>query len=394
MCRASSHFLNISIRFFLAKTIDFQLGSYYTIIVSTQGDRVLTKTKGEVTRMEMDSRKAKILEAVVLDYIETAEPVGSRTISKKYDLGVSSATIRNEMADLEEMGLIEQPHTSAGRVPSEAGYRYYVDYLMNKSDIKEEAKQLITGQIRAKREQVGEVLRDSMKMLAEVTNCTTVMMLDDKHGTTLKLLQLLPVEPGKALMVIIMEDDKIENRFLEIPESMTKEDLDLVSMMINQNLRGLKVDDWQRNILENIFQNLTHQRQVVDCALEMLSSILGIQNKDKKIYLGGGLNMLSQPEFKDVTKVKNLLESLEQEEVLTQIMAADDNETGITVKIGAESGVDQVKDCSVIIANYKVKGETVGKVGLIGPTRMDYATAVSMLNTMALTLEEAYQESE
>lgn len=344
--------------------------------------------------MEMDSRKEKILEAVVLDYIETAEPVGSRTISKKYDLGVSSATIRNEMADLEEMGLIEQPHTSAGRIPSEAGYRYYVDYLMNKSDIQEEAKQLITTTIHKKREQVGEVLRDSMKMLAEVTNCTTVMMLDDKHGTTLKLLQLLPVEPGKALMVIIMEDDKIENRFLEIPESMTKEDLDLVSMMINQNLRGLKVDDWQRNILENIFQNLQHQRQVVDCALEMLSSILGIQNVDKKIYLGGGLNMLSQPEFQDVSKVRSLLESLEQEEVLTQIMEADDNETGITVKIGAESGIDQVKDCSVIIANYKVKGETVGKVGLIGPTRMDYATAVSMLNTMALTLEEAYQESE
>lgn len=344
--------------------------------------------------MEMDSRKEKILEAVVLDYIETAEPVGSRTISKKYDLGVSSATIRNEMADLEEMGLIEQPHTSAGRIPSEAGYRYYVDYLMHKSDIQEEAKQLITTTIHNKREQVGEVLRDSMKLLADVTNCTTVMMLDDKRGTTLKLLQLLPVEPGKALMVIIMEDDKIENRFLDIPESMTKEDLELVSMMINQNLRGLKVDDWQRNILENIFQNLTHQRQVVDCALEMLSSILGFQNTDNKIYLGGGLNMLSQPEFKDVAKVKNLLESLEQQEVLAQLMEADDNETGITVKIGAETGLDQVKDCSVIVANYKVKGETVGKVGLIGPTRMDYATAISMLNTMALTLEEAYQESE
>ena len=219
------------------------------------------------------------------------------------------------------------------------------------------------------------------------------MMLDDKHGTTLKLLQLLPVEPGKALMVIIMEDDKIENRFLEIPESMTKEDLDLVSMMINQNLRGLKVDDWQRSILENIFQNLQHQRQVVDCALEMLSSILGIQNADKKIYLEGGLNMLSQPEFRDVTKVKSLLQSLEQQEVLTQLMDADTT-TGITVKIGAETGVDQVKDCSVIVADYRVKGETIGKVGLIGPTRMDYATAVSMLNTMALTLEEAYQESE
>ncbi len=344
--------------------------------------------------MEMDSRKQKILEAVVLDYIETAEPVGSRTISKKYDLGVSSATIRNEMADLEEMGLIEQPHTSAGRVPSEAGYRYYVDYLMNKSDVQEEAKQLITSTIHSKREQVGDVLRNSMKLLAEVTNCTTVTMLDDKHGTTLKLLQLLPVEPGKALMVIITEDDKIENRFLEIPKTMGKDDLDLVSVMINQNLRGLKVDDWQRNILENIFKDLSHQRQVVDCALEMLSSILGIRNSDKKIYLDGGLNMLSQPEFKDVTKVKSLLESLEQQEVLTQLMEADDNETGITVKIGAETGIDQVKDCSVIVANYKVKGETVGKVGLIGPTRMDYATAVSMLNTMALTLEEAYQESD
>lgn len=341
--------------------------------------------------MEMDSRKQKILEAVVLDYIETAEPVGSRTISKKYNLGVSSATIRNEMADLEEMGLIEQPHTSAGRVPSDAGYRYYVDYLMAQSDIQEEARQMIGRAIQNKRQQVGDVLRDSMKLLAEVTNCTTVMMLDEKQGATLQLLQLLLVEPGKALMVIITEGDKIENRFLEIPDTMTKEDLDLVSMMINQNLRGLKVDDWQRNILENIFQNLTRQRQVVDCALEMLSSILDIQNKDRKIYLDGGLNMLSQPEFKDVNKVKHLLQSLEQQDVLAQLMEAD-SETDITVKIGAETGLDEVKDCSVIVANYKVKGETVGKVGLIGPTRMDYATAVAMLNAMAQTLEEAYKE--
>lgn len=148
--------------------------------------------------MEMDSRKQKILEAVVLDYIETAEPVGSRTISKKYNLGVSSATIRNEMADLEEMGLIEQPHTSAGRVPSDAGYRYYVDYLMAQSDIQEEARKLISKAIQDKRQQVGDVLRDSMKMLAEITNCTTVMMLDENKGSTLQLLQLLLVEPGQS----------------------------------------------------------------------------------------------------------------------------------------------------------------------------------------------------
>lgn len=343
--------------------------------------------------MEMDSRKQKILEAVVLDYIETAEPVGSRTISKKYDLGVSSATIRNEMSDLEEMGLIEQPHTSAGRVPSDAGYRYYVDYLMEKSNIKDEAKQLINQAIQDKQQQVGDVLKDSMKMLAEATNCTTVMLLDENWGSRLQLIQLLLVEPGKALMVIITEEDKIENRFLEIPESMTKDDLDLVSKLMNQNLKGLKVNDWQTSILENIFKNLTRQRQVVDCALGMLSSILNMEDKDKKIYLDGGLNMLSQPEFKDVNKVKSLLHSLEQKEIVTQLMEADD-ETGITVKIGSETGLDEVKDCSVIVANYKVKGETVGKVGLIGPTRMDYATAVSMLDTMAQTLEDAYKDNE
>ena len=193
----------------------------------------------------MDSRKQKILEAVVLDYIETAEPVGSRTISKKYNLGVSSATIRNEMADLEEMGLIEQPHTSAGRVPSEAGYRYYVDYLMAQSDIQQEAQQMISHALQDKQQKVGDVLRDSMKLLAEVTNCTTVMVLDENRGAALQLLQLLLVEPGKALMVIVMEGDKIENHFLEIPKSMTKEDLELVSAMMNQNLRGLKVDDWK-----------------------------------------------------------------------------------------------------------------------------------------------------
>lgn len=232
-----------------------------------------------------------------------------------------------------------------------------------------------------------------MKLLAEVTYCTTVMVLDENRGATLQLLQLLLVEPGKALMVIVMEGDKIENHFLEIPKSMTKEDLELVSAMMNQKLRGLKVDDWQRSMLETIFQDLTRQRQVVDRALEMLSSILDIRNKDKKIYLDGGLNMLSQPEFQDVNKVKTLLHSLEQQEVLSQLMEAD-NETGITVKIGAETGLDEVKDCSVIVANYKVKGKTVGKVGLIGPTRMDYATAVSMLNTMAQTLEEAYPDKE
>lgn len=338
--------------------------------------------------MEMDSRKQKILEAVVLDYIETAEPVGSRTISKKYDLGVSSATIRNEMADLEEMGYIEQPHTSAGRVPSDKGYRYYVDYLMTKDTIREEARSYISQAICNKTKQVEDVVQDTLKILSTATSYTSMLMLsqDDQTASKLQLLQLLLVEPGKALMVIVTEGDKIENRFISIPSAMTKEDLDLVSMMLNQNLRGLPVDGWQRSMLENIFHDLTHQRKVVDAALEMLSSILKTE-KSSKVYLNGTLNMLNQPEFKDVARVKTILQTLEKREVLSQLLTSE-NKPGVSVKIGSENDIPEVQDCSIVIATYKLKGDTIGKIGLLGPTRMAYSSAVALLDVLAQDLTQ------
>lgn len=336
--------------------------------------------------MEMDSRKQKILEAVVLDYIETAEPVGSRTISKKYDLGVSSATIRNEMADLEEMGLIEQPHTSAGRIPSEKGYRYYVDYLMTKDTVREEARNYISQAVSNKTKQVEEVVQDTLKMLSKMTSYTSLLMVsqEGERASKLQLLQLLLVEPGKALMVIVTEGDKIENRFISIPPSMTKDDLDLVSMMINQNLRGVPIDGWQRGILESIFQDLKRQRQVVDAALEMLSSILRTE-KSSKVYLNGALNMLNQPEFKDVERVKSILQTLEKRDVLSQLLTGE-NKAGISVKIGSETDIPEVKDCSIVVATYKLKGDTIGKIGLLGPTRMDYSNAVALLDVLAENL--------
>lgn len=344
-----------------------------------------------MSEVHIDKRKEKILEAVVLDYIATAEPVGSRTISKKYDLGISSATIRNEMADLEELGFIEQPHTSAGRIPSEKGYRYYVDYLMSKSTIRLEAKEFIQKTIVDKTQMVEDVVKETLKILSDSTNYTSMVLLsnDQEQEHRLQLLQLLLVEPGKALMVIVTDGDQIENRFIDIPMTMGKEDLDLVSMMINQNLKGLSIDGWQRSIIENIFANLSHQKEVVDCALDMLSSILK-KNKDDKVFLNGGLNMLTQPEFSDVYKVKNLLQSLEQEEILSKILD-NDIKDGISVKIGRENTLDEVKDCSVIVATYRLNGDTIGKVGLIGPIRMDYSHAVSVLDSMLQSLQDAFE---
>lgn len=338
--------------------------------------------------VEMDSRKQKILEAVVLDYIETAEPVGSRTISKKYNLGVSSATIRNEMADLEEMGLIEQPHTSAGRIPSDAGYRYYVDYLMNKDSIKAEAREYIGKAILDKNRQVEEIVQDTLKMLSSNTNYTSLLLVseDNAHANKLQLLQLLLVEPGKALMVIVTEGEKVENCFIDIPETMTKADLDLVSQMLNQNLKGLAVENWQRNILENIFNDLTHQRKVVDAALEMLSAILKTE-KSSKFYLNGALNMLSLPEFKDVNRVKAILQILEDKEALDTLLA-NDNSSEIMVKIGTENLIPEVQDLSIVVATYKMGDDTIGKIGLLGPTRMDYSNAVAILETLVQSLKQ------
>jgi len=332
--------------------------------------------------MEMDSRKEKILQAVVLDYIETAEPVGSRTISKKYNLGVSSATIRNEMADLEEMGLIIQPHTSAGRIPSDKGYRYYVDYLMHKDAIAQEAGQYIHEAVKKKTGQVEDILQT----LSNNTSYMSLMLLpQDKAQARLQLLQLLPVAPGRALMVIVTDGDKVENCFIDVPEDMTKEDMDLVSRMLSGNLRGLSTDDWKMGIMENIFQELAHQKQVVDSALEMLSDILN-KNNNNKVYLKGGLNMLGQPDFKDVDKVKNILATLEDSEVVNKILDSGDNE--ISIKIGTENDIPEMEDCSVVIATVRSKGETVGKVGVLGPKRMDYSKALTALQNVLADLAE------
>lgn len=338
--------------------------------------------------MEMDSRKQKILEAVVLDYIKTAEPVGSRTISKKYNLGVSSATIRNEMADLEEMGLIEQPHTSAGRIPSNAGYRYYVDYLINKDSIKAEAREYLAKAIQDKSRQVEEVVEDTLKMLSSATSYTSLMLISNEGGKkqSLQLLQLLLVEPGKALMVIVTEGEKVENRFIAIPPTVTKEDLDLVSLLLNQNLKGIPVDGWQKDMLENIFAELTHQRKVVDAALEMLSSILR-REKSSKVYLNGTLNMLSLPEFKDVNRVKTILQTLEDQEVVNTLLE-DDKNSDIVVKIGTENIIPEVQDCSVVMATYQLGNDIIGKIGLLGPTRMDYSNAIAILEALAQSLKQ------
>lgn len=334
--------------------------------------------------MEMDARKQKILEAIVHDYISTAEPVGSRTISRKYNIGVSPATIRNEMADLEEMGLIEQPHTSAGRIPSDAGYRYYVDCLMERATLAYEAQLLIESTFKSKIKQLEDLIQLSLKVLSQMTNYASLILAPHFGKSTLQLIQLMLIEPGKALIVVVTDGGRIENRILDVPESVTKTDLELVSQILNDKFKGLTVNDWEKAILKDVYSQLVKQQKVLSLAIELLSSVLNEETEDK-VYLGGTLNILNQPEFRDVGKVKKLFELLEKEEVLSNLLK-EEHQEGVHVRIGAENKLEVIQECSIITATYKLDGEVLGTIGVLGPTRMQYPQAMSIVEFLTKTL--------
>lgn len=337
--------------------------------------------------MQMDERKMKILRAIVQDYIATAEPVGSRTIARKFDLGISPATIRNEMADMEMMGLIEQPHTSAGRIPSDAGYRYYVDCLMDQTELGSEDRSLIERETTKRIAEIQEVISHTSKLLSQLSHLTSVVIGPQKGQSPFSQMHFLPYQPGQAIVVIVKENGVVENQIIDIGENVTAEELQRVAEVFNQKMRGHSMTDIRRSLLHEIYSELTRQRHLIDNALELLSAVLSDSGEGKdKVYLGGTLNMLNQPEFRDVEKVKSLLHLFEEEDFIKKL--AHPPTDGLSITIGGENNLKELKDCSVISGIYRVDGETLGTIGLIGPTRMDYPKAIAMVDFMTRTLTE------
>jgi heat-inducible transcriptional repressor len=334
--------------------------------------------------MQMDERKRKILRAIVLDYIATAEPIGSRTIARKFDLGVSSATIRNEMADLEDLGFIEQPYTSAGRIPSDAGYRYFVDCLMDPQALSEEDKETIERESTKQIHEIQEVISHTSKLLSELTNLTSIVLGPHKGKSTFGKMHFLPYQPGQVIMVIVKENGVVENHIIDVGENLTAEELQHVAGVFNQKMRGYSLGQVKRSLLHEIYSELSRQRLLIDNALDMLRAILDDQNEEERIYLGGTLNMLNQPEFRDLAKVKTLFRVFEENESLRKLLHP--HHEGLNVTIGGENMLKEFRDCSLISATYKVNGLTIGAVGVLGPTRMDYAKVIAIVDFMTRSL--------
>ncbi|AHF07874.1 heat-inducible transcriptional repressor HrcA [Desulfitobacterium metallireducens] len=337
--------------------------------------------------MQMDERKNRILRAIVQDYITTAEPVGSRTIAKKFDLGISSATIRNEMADMEEMGLLEQPHTSSGRIPMDAGYRYYVNCLMDRPKLSSEDKNVIELETTKRIAEIQEVISNTSKLLSQLTSLTSIVISPQRGKSSFNQMHFLPYQPGQAIMVVVKENGVVENQIVEIGENVTAEELQRIANVFNDKMKGHSMIDVRRGLLHEIYSELTRQRSLIDHALDLLTTVFNEPADDKnKVYLGGTLNMLNQPEFRDVDKVRSLLHVFEEDEQVRKLLipVAD----GLSVTIGGENSVKELQDCSVISATYQIDGKPVGSIGVIGPTRMDYAKAMAMVDFMTKTLTE------
>lgn len=331
--------------------------------------------------MEMDDRKSKVLQAIIDDYVSTAEPVGSRTIARKYQLGVSPATIRNEMADLEDLGYIEQPHTSAGRVPSNRGYRYYVDCLMEVHEVSPSEEDLIRVTFERRIREIDLLVRETARLLSETTQYASVVLGPQLATAKFRELHLVPMSGDRALLVYVTDTGFIENQVLELPVEVTMLELQRISGLLNTHLRGQSLEALSHGTLRDMREELRRYGNLLEQAMDFFNRSMEPGEK-QRVYLGGATKMLSQPEFRDVDKVRSLLGILEQEDVVVDILGAQEG-SGVSISIGEEIKVREMQECSMVSATYRIGDRTIGRLGVIGPKRMEYAKVVSLVDEVA-----------
>lgn len=326
----------------------------------------------------LDERKQKILQAIIDDYISTAEPIGSRTIARKYNLGVSSATIRNEMADLELLGYLEQLHTSSGRVPSGKGYRLYVDDLLAPSKISEKEINLIASWYNSRTKSIEEVFQETAKIISRLTKNVSLVMAPQLSQSTFRCLQFVALDKNQAIVIVMTDAGFIENKIIDIPHGTSIENLQKIATIINGHLSGLMLDEIKTSLIKKIKNEVN--LDLFEATFDSILKALAIEKKER-LYLGGTTQLLSQPEFRNVEKVKDILTMLEEEQLLCDLLNSQ-NGDGVTVTIGQENKYSGIKDCSIIKATYHIKGKVIGTVAVLGPTRMEYGKIITLLEFM------------
>ena len=340
--------------------------------------------------MQMDERKWIILKAIIKTYLETGEPVGSRTISKIPDLNLSSATIRNEMSDLEEMGYILQPHTSAGRIPSDAGYRLYVDRMMTEKDqeVTEMKEMMIQRQ-----DKMELLMKEVVRYLAVNTNYATMITGPQYHHTKLKFIQLSIVDEEQILAVIVTETNVVKNKIIRIEHHLDQETVLKMNVLLNTSLNGLTIEQINLATITALKEEAGIHSEVVGKVLDLVAETIS-EEEDLEIYTSGATNFFRYPELSDSEKASELISTFEEKHPLAELMSVgepDEENTGIQVYIGQETPIPTMKDCSVVTASYDLGGGMYGRIGIVGPKRMDYDRVVDVLRHMTKQLDEIYR---
>ena len=337
----------------------------------------------------LNERKVKILEAIIQDYIATAEPVGSRTIAKKYDLGVSSATIRNEMSDLEELGLILQPHASAGRIPSDTGYRLYVDRLMKYRALAQNEEEFLQRVVAGNILTIEFLMEETARALSRLTRYTTLVSEPVPEQPCLKQVRLMPLDDASLLLVLVTGENLIKNQILRVGKAPSEEEVFVISRLVNEALQGHTASEIDEALLSALQKQLNQYAGIVPPLMEAVRATLGAA-EDVQVHLAGARNMLSFPEFADVNKANELFQTLEEKDVLVTLLQNPKQE--LQVLIGNELEVQEMQDCSLITATYKMGEGTRGVIGVLGPTRMEYSQVIAALNGMVKNIERVLKK--
>ena len=338
----------------------------------------------------LDGRKLSILKAIINDYIDTAEPIGSRTIARKHELGLSSATIRNEMADLEEMGYLEQPHASAGRVPSDKGYRIYVDRLLQLPQLDIDEIQAVTKALDVKINELGQLVRQASTIMSKVTKYTSVAITPEQDQSILKAVQVVPIETGKALVLVVTNTGIAKNTMIKISEKITPDTVIRVSNIVNEKLTGLTVEQINLPLIRDLEIQLGMSKELV---LPILNGIAdSIAKIDKsEVFLDGANNIFNYPEFRDIDKAKEFMDILEEKDVIHRLLktaSLKDTDAGLIIQIGRENDIPEINGCTLLTTTYSIGDKVIGSIGVIGPTRMEYSRVIASMNFIKKRMNE------
>ncbi|NEU31642.1 heat-inducible transcriptional repressor HrcA [bacterium LRH843] len=331
----------------------------------------------------LTERQLLILHAIVDDYIRSAEPIGSRSISKREDISFSPATIRNDMADLEELGFIEKPHSSAGRIPSQKGYRYYVDNLLTPHRLTVDEEHDIRSIFTERIQEVEEVIQHSARVLSNMTNYISLVLGPEMFGASLRNIQIIPMKKGSAILILVTDTGHVENQMIAIPDSVDVSELERIVNILNERLIGVPMNYLSSMLKTEVANVLRVHVQGYEHVLDMLASSFELE-KSEKVFYSGKTNLLLQPEFRDIDKLRVLLNMLDENELMNQILRSPHH--GIQVKIGQENNLEAFDQCSLITASYSIGGRHMGTIGILGPTRMEYQRVIGVVDSLSKDL--------